>query len=283
MWMRRPAWQISGWLLLLLALVGLYEPVVRRLIEQWWDDPNDSYGFLIPIFCGWLFWRRREGWRKLPLAPANAGYAWIALALGMLLLGRLGSELLLTRLSLVLMLAGLILTLQGRVRLRYLGFPLGFLCFMIPLPTLIYNQVTLPLQSLATRTGDWLLAATGIPVLRQGNLIVLPAAVLDVIAACSGIRSLLALLALATGYGYLMEPVIWRRWVLIAAMIPLAVISNGLRIALTGLLTYWIGAAASHGLWHLLTGMQVFVVAVLGMVLLQRLLARLPSREPRHA
>src|SRR6185312_3056100 len=184
--------------------------------------------------------------------------------------GRLGSELLLTRVSLLVMFAGLIVALWGWQWLRALAFPLAFLGFMIPWPTLIYNLATVPLKAIATRTGVSMVAWTRLPILREGNLIILPGAVLDVVAACSGIRSLLALLALATGYGYLLEPVAWRRVVLVAAMPPLAVVSNAIRIALTILLTFRFGPGASEGVWHMLTGMQVFIVAVLGLVLLQR-------------
>ncbi|HVA65167.1 MAG TPA: exosortase/archaeosortase family protein [Terriglobales bacterium] len=267
----------SAWFaaaLLLVALTGLYAPVLLRLAQQWWSDSNDSYGFLVPLFCLWLLLRQRRQWRALPFQPARSGWLAIAAALALLLVGQLGSELLFTRLSLLLMLAGLLLALLGRAWLRCLAFPLGFLAFMIPLPTLIYNQLTLPLQGLATRAGVGLVAWTGIPVLRQGNLIMLPGAVLDVVAACSGIRSLLALLALATAYGYLTEPRWGRRLLLVLAMPPLAVASNAVRIGLTILLTLRFGDAASHGLWHLLTGLQVFLVALAGLVLLQRLLGR---------
>ncbi len=266
--------------LLAASLVALYAPVFARLIAQWWSDPNYAYGFLVPPFCAWLVFERRHRLRALAVQPRAAGLLLVFAALGILLVGKLGSELLLTRASLLLMLAGLIVTLRGWRWLRALAFPLAFLGFMIPWPTLIYNLATIPLKNIATRTGVGLLAWTGLPILREGNLIILPAAMLDVVAACSGIRSLLALLALATAYGYLLEPSRWRRALLIAAMPPLAVLSNAVRIALTILLTFRFGDAASHGVWHMLTGLQVFAVALIGLVLLQRALHVRP--EPRR-
>lgn len=268
-----PAGYWFGVALLAASLVALYAPVFARLIAQWWSDPNYAYGFLVPPFCAWLVFERRHRLRVLTAQPrTGGGFALIVVALGLLLVGKLGSELLLTRLSFLTMLAGLIVTLLGWRWLRALAFPLVFLGFMIPWPTLIYNLATIPLKNIATRTGVGLLGWTGLPILREGNLIILPAAMLDVVAACSGIRSLLALLALATAYGYLLEPSRWRRALLIAAMPPLAVISNAVRIALTILLTFRFGDAASHGIWHLLTGLQVFAVALIGLVLLQRAL-----------
>jgi len=270
---------------LVVALAVLYGPVLTRLAAQWWTDENYSYGFLVPLFCAWLVYQRRSRLRAIPRRPAGGGWALTALAVVMLLVGRLGSELLLTRVSLLVMFAGLIVALWGWQWLRALAFPLAFLGFMIPWPTLIYNLATVPLKAIATRTGVSMVAWTRLPILREGNLIILPGAVLDVVAACSGIRSLLALLALATGYGYLLEPVAWRRVVLVAAMPPLAVVSNAIRIALTILLTFRFGPGASEGVWHMLTGMQVFIVAVLGLVLLQRGLRAWPAHVgvERHA
>jgi len=265
------------------AAAFLFAPVVMRLAQQWWTDPNYSYGFFVPLFSAWLVWRRRDRLKSLPLAPANAGFAVVLGGLLLLLLGRLAAELLLTRLSLLIVLAGLVLALAGWRWLRALAFPLAFLGFMIPLPTLVFNLATLPLQAVATRAGVGLVAWTGLPILRQGNLIVLPGTVLDVVAACSGIRSLLALLALGAAYGTLTESVRWRRVALVAAMVPLAIVSNALRIALTILLSFAVGPAASEGWWHLLTGLQVFVVAVLGLALLQRALRATSSRSLQHA
>lgn len=264
----RLGWML-GWSLAALGLALLYAPVVVRLAAQWWSDANFSYAFLVPPFCAWLVWRRRRVLLVLMLKPAGIGWVWMFAALSMLLTGRLASELFLTRLSLVVMIGGLLLALGGRAWLRALAFPLGFLILMIPIPTLIFNLITLPMQGWATRLGVGLVSWTGLPILREGNLIVLPAAVLDVVAACSGIRSLLALVALAAGYGYLTEPRWLRRLILVAAMLPLAVISNAIRIALTVVLTFRFGTTASEGVWHFLTGLQVFLVALAGLVTLQ--------------
>lgn len=261
----------------------LYAPVFARLAQQWWTDPNYSYGFFVPLFSAWLIWRRRSKLRALPLNPSNLGFLFVLGGLLMLVLGRLAAELLLTRVSFLVVTAGIVLGLAGWSWLRAIAFPLAFLGFMIPLPTLVFNLAAIPLQAVATRTGVGLVAWTGLPILRQGNVIVLPGTVLDVVAECSGIRSLLALLALGAAYGCLTEPEPWRRMALIAAMVPLAIVSNALRIAVTILLSFAVGSAASEGLWHLLTGLQVFVVAVLGLALLQRALRGSQPRQVRHA
>ncbi len=265
------------------AFLLLYAPVLLRLGEQLFARESYAYGFLVPIFSGMLIWRRRRELLALPLRPSNSGLLWMLSAAALLVVGSLGAELLLTRWSLLLMLAGLIALLLGRAWLRALCFPLGFLLFMFPLPAVIYYQITFPLQVLASRFGVWLLAFTSLPVLRQGNLISLPHFTLDVVAACSGLRSLLSLLALAVAYGYLAEARLWRRLLLVAATPPLAIAANGARIALTAALAYRLGPQVEHGFWHLLTGLVVFLLTVGGLIGLHGLLRLLPPPEPSHA
>ncbi len=265
------------------TLLLLYFPVLVRLVGQWREHESYAYGFLVPVFSAWLVWRRRHRLLALPLQPANIGLAWMLGAVALLLLGSLGAELLMTRWSLVAMLAGLILFLFGRAWERQLRFPLLFLLFMFPLPAVIYYQITFPLQVFASRFGVWLLDWTSLPVLRQGNLISLPHFTLDVVAACSGLRSLLSLFALAAAYGYLAETRLWRRLALLAATPPLAIAANGARIALTAALAFQLGPAVEHGVWHMLTGLFVFLLTIFGLLALHFCLRLMSFNRRRYA
>ncbi len=164
----------------------------------------------------------------------------MALALAVLVIGQTGAELFLARFSLLLLLSGLIVLFLGGNYLRALLFPLAFLVLMIPIPTIVFNQITFPLQLLASRVSAGVLPWLGVPVLREGNVIILPAMALDVAEACSGIRSLMSLATLAIIYGYLMDRSVAVRVLLALAAVPIAVVANGSRIVGTGLLVqYW--------------------------------------------
>lgn len=266
--------------LLTALLVALYAPVLAGLVRQWWLDPNYSHGFLVLPLALWLVWRGRAHWRRLPLAPRASGLAWMAAALLLLVVGSVGAILFLSRCSLLLMIAGLAIYLAGWPRLRAWGFPLAYGLFMIPLPAIVYYQITFPLQILASRFAGVCLDALQIPALREGNLIILPQQTLAVAQACSGIRSLFALLALAVAYAYLAESRLWRRIALAVLMIPIAIVSNGVRIVATGILTYSFGSQWAEGALHASAGVLMFLVALLLLLAVHRLLAR--AGRPRR-
>jgi exosortase len=194
-------------------------------------------------------------------------------AIGLLLVGSLGAELFVSRSSLLFLLAGMILFFAGWKMLRAVAFPLIFLGLMIPLPALVYNQVTFPLQLLASRLASNFIELLGIPVLREGNVLVLPNYSLEVVEACSGIRSLMSLIALAVAYGYFVERRLWARIVLVAFMLPIAVASNALRVVGAGVLTYFWGPHSAEGFFHLFQGWLIFVSAVACMLLVHWLLS----------
>ena len=201
-------WNAAAWFsVLLLSTLGviLYVPVLRLLWQQWLDDPNYGHGIFVPVFAAYLLWRNRARWMAQPLRPNNFGLAIMFIALALLVIGTLGAELFTTRLSLLVMICGIVIFLAGYCALRSIAFPVGYLIFMIPLPAIIYYQITFPLQLLASRLGASGLVALGIHTVREGNLLILPNCTLNVVEACSGIRSLLSLLAAVVAYGYLAE------------------------------------------------------------------------------
>jgi exosortase len=274
------------WFAVLLGLVVLlYAGVLRALVGQWWSDPDYGHGFLVPLFSGYVVWRRREQWLKSESKPANFGLLVMVGAVVLLLAGSLGAELFTSRVSLLALLAGMILFLAGWKMLRAVSFPLAFLLLMIPIPVIIYNQITFPLQLLASRFATFWLEVVQVPVLREGNVLILPNYSLEVVEACSGIRSLMTLITLAVAYGYLLEPRRWARYVLVILMIPIAIVSNAIRIMGTGVLTYRFGPKAAEGFFHEFSGWVIFLAALLLMFASHAILKRFGrSQEQRsHA
>jgi len=266
---RLTGWEWGKLGLVLGACLTLYYPVLVQLALEWKNNANFSHGFLIPPLAAFLVWDRRHALGRLPLRPSNWGLVGLALALGILFLGSLGAELFLTRFSLLLVLASLAVFLFGWRCLRGLIYPLGVLALMIPIPQIIFNQIAFPMQLAASRLACGGLRVLGIPVLREGNLIFLPHEItLEVAEACSGIRSLWALVALGVAYGRFFETQNDKRVILLANTIPIAIIANSIRIAGTGLLTYFVGEQAGEGFFHALSGGVVFLCAFLLLVLL---------------
>ena len=253
-----------GWqgALLVAALIGLYYPVLWRLVRQWYQDGDYSHGFLVPLLSAYLIWQRRDKLAEIARRPSNLGLLVVLFSLSLLFLGSLGAELFLTRISIVVTICGLVVYFSGWRMLNAMTFPLAFLLFAIPIPTLIYNEIVFPLQFIASKFATGVLETLNLfPIMREGNVLIMPGMRLEVVEACSGIRSLMSLLALAAGYGYLAEKSVPVRWFLVLAMVPLAIISNGTRVMITALMTNYIGPQAAEGFMHEFSGWVIFVVA----------------------
>ncbi len=258
-----PRWQ---GVVLLLLIAWLYASILARLFLQWVGpnrDPNFEHGIFVPLFALFVLWQDRKKLKAIASTPSWAGLPLVALGLLLLVLGVLGAELFFSRVSLLILLAGLIILFQGWTFFRAVLFPWAFLILMIPIPTLIISRVTFPLQLLASRLATLLLQLAGVPVLRQGNVIVLAAMQLDVAEACSGIRSLLTLVTLAIIYGYLMETRMWVRVALAVSAVPIAVAANSFRIFGTGLLVQYWDPDKAEGFFHIFSGWLIFVVALI--------------------
>ncbi len=262
-------WQIT---ILTLLSLWLYGPTLAHLVAQWWHDPNFSHGFFVPLFSAFVIWQERHRLAQLPLQPSWSGLAITLLALLILVVGQMGAEIFLARFSMLLLLAGLIVLFWGWSFLRALFFPLAFLVLMIPIPAIIFNQITFPLQLLASRVAAAVLPLLGVPVFREGNVIVLPSMPLEVADACSGIRSLMSLGTLAIIYGYLMDRRMVIRVVLAVASVPIAVVANSMRIVGTGLLVQYWDPEKAEGFFHAGWGWIIFVVSLTALYLLHRLL-----------
>jgi exosortase A len=251
----------------------VYLPVLTSLVRQWASDDNYSHGFLVLPFALYFGWLRRRELAALPLQPHWLGLVVVAGSLVVLLAGRLGAELFLARISLIGLIAGSVLFLYGARHFRLLVFPIAFLLLMIPLPAVVFNQLAFPLQLVASSAGEAVLSASGVPVLREGNVLFLPTTTLEVVQACSGIRSLVSLLTLATILGKLTEPRVWARVVLVGLAVPVAIAANAARVAGTGLAAEFISPQAADGFFHEFSGWVMFVVAFALLLGAQRILA----------
>jgi exosortase len=253
--------------LIVLVLAGLltvlYWGTMRDLGAQWWDDDNYNHGFLIPVFSGFLVWRERHRLRAIEPAGTTLGLPVLVGGLALLLLGDIGAENFLTRSSLLVILAGLILFLAGRATFRAVLFPLSYLLFMIPLPAILFYAVTFPLQRLAAGQAAWALDLLGVPVLLDGNIIHLSQISLGVTEACSGIRSLISLLAGAAAWAYLMLPAGRLAVVFVASAVPITIVANSARVVATGLIGQWLGVEYASGFFHEFAGWVVYVFAFL--------------------
>ena len=277
-WSRR----LVVWCVILAGLIlMLYASVIKDLVLQWWTDPDYGHGFFVPLFAGYILWHERKRWTKTEIKPSNFGFVVMLGAIALLLLGSLGAELFTSRFSLLVLLAGLILFLAGWKMLRAVSFPLGYLMWMIPIPVIIYNQITFPLQLIASRLATAGLELAQVPVLRDGNVLIMSNYSLEVVEACSGIRSLMTLMALAVAFGYLVSPRRWVRYVLAALMVPIAIVTNGVRIMGAGILARHFGPAAAEGFLHEFSGWAIFLVALVLMFVSHWILRRIGERRKK--
>lgn len=249
------AWGIAVGMLLCL----LYAPVIAGLALQWARDPNYQHGIAVPLVSAYLLWRRRARLREAPYEPApGLGALAVAAASALLVAGTAAAELFTARLSLPLMLIGILLVLRGRRFVRIAAGPLLFLFVMIPLPYIVYYKLTFPMQLASARLAAVVLGGIGVEVIRQGNILHLPNYTLEVVAACSGLRSLMTLVTLALVLCAFSGLGAGRKVVLALSSIPIAVAANTFRLAVTAVGAQAVGPSFADGILHEISGLIVF-------------------------
>jgi len=248
-----------------------YWPILYRMGNQWATDANMGHGFFVPIMAGMIAWQRRDLLMAEPRKPNVLGLFVVVFAALLSVAATLGAELFTARVSFVIALFGTVLYLGGTRWMKVLLFPLSMLLLMIPIPAIIYSALTMKLQVLASQLGEAMISLMGIPVLRQGNTLILPSQTLDIAEACSGIRSLMTLLFLSLFISYFMDKKVWMRWALLIATVPIAIGANGMRVALTGLLSE-IDTKLASGVYHEVEGYIVYIVALVSLLVVHRLI-----------
>jgi exosortase len=265
---------------LLAAFALLYGRLLVDLSRVWSTDANYSHGLLILPLVGYFVWTRRAALAATERKPAASGLVLVLVSLAVLLVGTAGVEFFLMRTSALGIVVGSLLFLAGWGWLRVLAFPLALSLLLFPLPPVVFYQIAFPLQLMATKFGVSILQLTHIPVLREGNVILLSQTTLEVTEACSGIRSLLSLFALAVLYGYFATPRNPQRIVIALSSIPIAIVANGLRIAGTGIAAQYVGPGAATGFFHTFSGWTVFMTSFVMLLAVGHALKLLPSLVP---
>jgi exosortase len=274
----RSAWGPAVVICLLLAV--LYYRVGIKLVIDWYNIADYSHGFLVPLFSLFLLWDKRRDIAATPVRPSWAGLSLVVVGLIFLIFGIYGVDLFTSRFSFVVLTAGLVWTFFGGAMLRALKFPILVLLLAIPFPAIIFNQITFPLQLMASRLASSILPLLGVPTLQEGNVIQLPVMKLEVAEACSGIRSLMSLFTLAVFYGYFLEKTTGRRTILALASIPIAVAANVARIVGTGLCVQYWDASKALGFFHEFSGWVMFVISLGCLYLVHRVMALIvPAKE----
>jgi exosortase len=279
----RPAVTLSSSLPFLIIgalLAALYYRIAIKLVIDWYNIADYSHGFLVPLFSLFLLWDKRKQIATTPVRPTWAGLGLVVFGLITLVFGVYGVDLFTSRLSFVILLAGLVWTFFGGQIIRQVLFPILVLLLAIPFPAIVFNQITFPLQLLASRLASMILPLLGVPVLQEGNVIQLPVMKLEVAEACSGIRSLMSLFTLAVFYGYFLERGTKRRVILALASIPIAVAANVARIVGTGLCVQYWDPVKALGFFHEFSGWVMFVISLICLYMIHRLMQLVaPSKE----
>ena len=250
-----------------LSLVICYASVLRGMVEQWWNDEDMGHGFLVPIVIAWIIWRDRARWRTLPPQPSWWGLGLLAIAGCVGFLSVVGAGLFACSVALILSVAGAVVGVGGFSYLRAWALPFLLALFMLPKLAIVYNQVTLPLQLLASRLAEGMLLAGGALVTRHGNIIDVGGHSVAVAEACSGIRYLLSLGFVAVVFAYLADAKAWMRFALLAAAVPVAILANAMRVAASAAIP-----ALDAGTPHASTGWLVFVLCVAVLITVRGLL-----------
>jgi len=265
-------------LVLLGLLTALYAAVLTDLANDWWTDPTLSQGLLIPPLALYIAWLRRHITLSLPSAPESRGLLLTVGACLLFVLGKLAAEFFLTRISFVVLLAGMAWTFWGMPRLKTLVFPFLLLATMVPLPAIVDSAIAAPLQLFASDVATSVSQSLGVSVFRDGNIIHLAHVSLGVERACSGLSSLSALLVGSVLLGFLQcsRPV--TRMLLFAASIPISIAVNALRVSGTAVLADY-DEKFAMGFYHSFSGWLVFLLGFGSLYLFCMLLCALLERK----
>ena len=285
------------------VVVFTYATVLVKLSRDWWSDENYSHGLLVPFIIGYILWSQRAKFATERARPSVLlGGLAIALALFALWTGVAGAELYTQRMSLVLLVAGVVVYFGGFAFLRLILVPLILLVLAIPIPAIVFNKIAFPLQLFASRVAVWSMTIVGIPVLRQGNVIEMKplnsftTKKLEVVEACSGIRSMMTLITLAVVFAYFTHPRsddssmprgrlrtygLLRSSIIVLSAVPIAILTNAARVSGTGILSHYYGTGVADGFFHSFSGWAIYVVAFLMLFGIGWILDRFKPRLPK--
>jgi exosortase len=261
------------------AFVFLYWKTLYGMAVDWYIDENYSHGFLIPFISGYILWQRKDSIKATEFVPSNLGMLLVMMGLGFYLIGATAGESFTMRVSMLIVLAGTIIFGYGFGLFKTISFPFFYLIFMIPLPYILYDSIAFPLKLLVSKYSVDFLRVIGVPTMREGNVIYLVSTTLEVADACSGIRSIMSLLALSAALAYFTQRGWLKRAVLIALAIPIALFANSIRVIGTGILASRYGSRAAEGFFHEFAGLVIFGVAMTMLILSALLISKTGSKK----
>lgn len=259
-WSAKQTWIQLG--AVLAGMFLLYLPFLKTLVGDWDTNDDYSHGYFIPLITIYFIYGMREDLKKLQVQPSNVGLLVVLAGLAQLVVAKVGSEYFLQRTSLIIVLMGLVLFLLGWEYLKKLFLPLAYLIFMVPLPAIIWNKISFPMQLFSSAQTEKVVSLIGIPIFREGNVLHLAETTLEVVAACSGLRSLVTMFALSAALAMVSTLPVGRRWVLFFCAAPIAIFANIVRLTGTAILASRYGSGVAQGFLHEASGILVFVLGL---------------------
>ncbi len=262
---------------LAVAFSLLYNHTIVKLVKDWSTDDNFSHGFLVPFIAAYMIWHNRDQLKGLAMRPNYWGYVLLLGAMALHVVGNIGAELFTMRFSILLALMAMTLILFGTDIFKKTYIPHIYLILMIPIPAIVWNKIAFPLQLFAARLSAGFISFIGIAIFREGNVLHLANTSLEVVDACSGLRSLTSMIALSAAFAYISTLNKTGKWILFLSAIPIAVAVNIVRLTITAILARYIGPEVAQGFLHDMSGLIVFMVALVLLYLTHTFLVRLKA------
>ena len=266
---------VAGAGILCISFLFMYFPFLKTLVHAWGQNPNYSHGYFIPFMAAYLAYTQREKLRSTPITPAaTSGFLVLVIGILQAIVAQIANEYFMQRTSMIIVLLGIVLFLLGKKHLTIVWFPICYLIFMIPIPTIVWNKIAFPLQIFASFLTQHIINLIGIPIYREGNILHLAQTTLEVVDACSGLRSLVTMFALSTFIGWTSALSSLKKWILFAAGAFAAVLANIIRLTVTAVLASRYGEQVAQGFLHEFSGMVTFLLGLAILAATYRLLQK---------
>ena len=259
------------------AFVAIYYPFIAPMVEDWATNDNYSHGYFIPFISLYLVYEMRNELRALKAPASNWGLPIMLLGLVQLIIGKAGSEFFVQRTSMIVVLFGASLFLLGRQHTKKTWFPITYLIFMVPLPAIIWNRIAFPMQLFASAVTERAIQLMGIPIFREGNILHLVETTLEVVDACSGLRSLFTMFALSAVLAFITKCSNIKKITLFLSAAPIAILINVIRLCLTAALASRYGEQVAHGFLHDFSGWLIFLMGLAMLLGVKTLLTKQKS------
>lgn len=253
---------VAVWAVLALVTVWAAWPALEDISGVWAEDPTYSHGYIVPLFSLWLLWMKRDELMRAPVRPSWWGVLVVCLGMASLYAGAMYTIRWLTGFAFVLFLLGGALVAGGWGLTRLMWPAIGFLVFMIPLPYRISTAMRSPLQRFASIASTFFMQMIGLPAIREGNVITVNEAQIGVAEACSGLKMLITFVALAVGMVLVIKRPLLDKLVILASAVPIAIISNIIRVTVTGILYVTVGGKVAEFVYHDLAGFLMMPLGV---------------------